>query len=903
MNCKQIRHGILKPSVAVGLMLGAAALFHSCEDDLLTGQPSWLGESIYDELSKDGNYKTTLSLIDDLGFHEQMSRTGSVTIFVADDDAFTEWFKTNNWGVRSYNQLTTAQKKQLLNKSMIKNAYLIELMSNVSSTPPEPGKAMRRHNSTSIFDSIYVMKHEDMNENLSAWAWYKQNKKDIILFKDGRMMNDEAASNCTEPMIHLLPAFLEKQAFTDEDMRILTNGRITSKNDAFVDGVKVIERDITCKNGYIHKVDGVIEGYVNMAEILRQHPNMSQWSRLIDRFSAPYYDKKKTEAYNRLYNQNVDSVFTLRYFASKRGDGLAATSYPITKGNPVETKVDATLAFDPGWNQYMYENTSGYDLHYDAGAMLVPTNEALDRWWNADGKVLKDMYKTWDNVPDKVLSKLLNVNMLGTFTDAIPSKFSSIVNDAKVSMGVTKEAVDSCFIGCNGVVYMVNRVFSPMEYSSVAFPALVHEDIMNVIYWAIDELEFTPYLNSMDSYYSLLLPTNSALMLYVDPCSYGDNQMTMLEFYYDTKEKKVKAHRYACNITDDGQIEKGMMVVKDVPSQQVENRLRDLMNQMIIVGNVENGYDYYKSKNGTMIKVNNAGQKNLMTVSGGFQLEHNTPIKVDSIYDLSETGNGKSYSMSNQVPLPASQSVYQTLQKHPEYSEFLKLLITSKKVDDKDIILSNSMKLNGVTYNCLSKNTNSNINLFGTYNYTVYVPTNESILKLINDGLLPTWDDYDAQYNVYESASTDEAKAQAKAACDIIKNRILNFVKYHLQDNGVAVNGAPETGENNTPIYKNNYETMVLNEETNRFYPIEVDVTDKDIKITDLTGKEHKVVKTAGLYNNICREYWVSGTGFNKMLYTSADAVVHLIDSPLMYSAKQNTPWRTEVSNAKSKRR
>ena len=72
--------------------------------------------------------------------------------------------------------------------------------------------------------------------------------------------------------------------------------------------------------------------------------------------------------------------------------------------------------------------------------------------------------------------------MLGTFTDAIPSKFSSIVNDAKVSMGVTKEAVDSCFIGCNGVVYMVNRVYSPLAYSSVAFPALVHEDIMNVIY-------------------------------------------------------------------------------------------------------------------------------------------------------------------------------------------------------------------------------------------------------------------------------------------------------------------------------------------------------------------------------------------------------------------------------------
>ena len=188
MNCKQIRHGAFGPMIAIGLMLGTATLFQSCEDDLLTGQPSWLGNSIYDELDSDGNYKTVLRLIDDLGFHDKMSRTGSVTIFVADDAAFDQWFQTNKLGVRSYEQLSTAQKKQLLNKSMINNAYLIELMSNVSADPPEAGKAMRRPNSSSVFDSIYVMRHEDMNGDMPAWAWYKQNKKDIILFKDGRIM-------------------------------------------------------------------------------------------------------------------------------------------------------------------------------------------------------------------------------------------------------------------------------------------------------------------------------------------------------------------------------------------------------------------------------------------------------------------------------------------------------------------------------------------------------------------------------------------------------------------------------------------------------------------------------------------------------------------------------------------
>lgn len=899
MNCKQIRHGVFSPMVAIGLMFGAATLFQSCEDDLLTGQPSWLGNSIYEELNTNGNYKTMLRLIDDLGLHDKMSRTGSVTVFVADDSAFDEWFKSNRWGVRSYGQLSIAQKKQLLNQAMINNAYLIELMSNVSADPPETGKAMRRPNSSSVFDSIFVMKHEDMNGNMPAWAWYKQNKKDIILFKDGRVMNRGSVAGLSQPMIHLLPAFMQKQAFTDDDIRILTNGNVTSISDAFVAGRKVTERDITCKNGYIHKVDGVIEGYDNMAEILRQHSNMSLWSHLIDRFSAPYYDRYKTEEYNRLYGKDVDSVFTLRYFADARKDGLAATSYPLTSGNPVEEKVPATLAFDPGWNQYMYENTSGYDLHYDAGAMLVPNNEALLKWWNADGKVLKDKYGTWDNIPELVLSKLLRVNMLGTFTDAIPSKFSFIVNDAKVSMGVKLSDVDSCFIGCNGVVYLTNRVFSPMEYSSVSFPALIHQDLMSVIYWAIDELEFTPYLNSMDSYYSLMLPTNNALLTYVDPCTYGESQQSLLEFYYDVKEKKVKAHRYICTIGDNGEVIKGQKIVENVPEAQVKNRLKDIVNQMIVVGDVENGYGYYKSKNGTMLKIVDAGKPNVMSVAGGWQLEQNAGVRVDSIYDMSTTGNGKSYSISNQVPMPASKSVYQTLLEHEEYSEFLKLLVGSQYLDKNDIILVSSIKLGENKYNCLNSKSNSNISLFGTYNYTVYVPTNESIRKLITEGMLPTWDDYDEHFLLSENASTPEEREAAKAACVIIKNRILNFVKYHIQDNGVAVDGAPETGENGVALIKNNYETMVLNAETNRFYPVEVDVANRDVKVTDLIGNVRRVVKNKGLYNNICREYWVSGTGYNKLLYTSADAVVHLIDGPMFYSQNQKTVWRDEISNAK----
>lgn len=75
--------------LACGLLMGVWSL-QSCKDDdtLLTGQPDWLGNSIYERLQDDGNYTTVLRLIDDLNQREVLSHTGSRTLFAATDSAF-----------------------------------------------------------------------------------------------------------------------------------------------------------------------------------------------------------------------------------------------------------------------------------------------------------------------------------------------------------------------------------------------------------------------------------------------------------------------------------------------------------------------------------------------------------------------------------------------------------------------------------------------------------------------------------------------------------------------------------------------------------------------------------------------------------------------------------------------
>ena len=82
--------------------------------------------------------------------------------------------------------------------------------------------------------------------------------------------------NTGKPMIHFLPAYMQYNKITSNDLSILTNGASNSVSDSWVNGKKVVESDITCKNGYLHKVDGVMVQSDNMAQIINRHANMSR---------------------------------------------------------------------------------------------------------------------------------------------------------------------------------------------------------------------------------------------------------------------------------------------------------------------------------------------------------------------------------------------------------------------------------------------------------------------------------------------------------------------------------------------------------------------------------------------------------------------------------------------------
>ena len=398
---------------------------------------------------------------------------------------------------------------------------------------------------------------------------------------------------------------------------------------------------------------------------------------------------------------------------------------------------------------------------------------------------------------------------------------------------------------------------------------------MNIIYWAIQKLDFEPYLNSMDSYYSFIIPTNNSMLRYIDPCTYGLSMPVMYEFYYDYDRKTVGAHRYYYDMATHQPVEGGRSL-SDASQTQIQNRLTDLLDNMIVVGNIEDGHTYYKTKGGSVVKVENAGQEGVMKIYGGLQMEEGLSNVVQTIYDQTMSGNGKSYIMDEGMPMCSRNSLYSILSRNPEYSKFLDL-IRNGGTANKLMAAISSGKTSVAEYN---------VTLFDAYNYTIYIPTNDVLEKLHEDGILPDWTDYEN----LTAEQFDGNAAALRQARNIVANRILNFLRYHIQDNSVFIGGEP--------VSDIKYETSTLNPVNKRFYSVQVTADDNSLSVTDQLGNKRTVIKNGGLYNIIGREYWVeSAANINSInLYNASDLVVHQIDGALFYDESQLTRWQDELS-------
>lgn len=926
MKSSNIKRNMGRLTNSACALLFAGTVFVSCKDELLTGMPEWLGSSIYEELQARGEYGTTLRLIDDPVFAQEglptmLRQTGSKTLFVAKDDAYARFFQSNPWGVHRYEDLSDAQKLLLVRTSMLNNAFLMELLSTTEAiggnTELGGGQAMRHPTSVTLYDSIQVLKSEDMPNNK---FWDKYRDKNMLVVRDN-----------TVPYIsHFLPAFMSKKQYTNEDISFLTNGAYADISASYFGGNKVIEQDVTCQNGYIQVVDNVIQPLTSMAEVIGNNPDYSIMKSFLDRFSFPVYYEEATREYNRLHNNGeaVDSVYVWRYLNNGFDSQRSNTAYSGTYGairTPDGTVANSMawadiLPYDPGWNRF-YNTVSG--TMEDMAVFVVPTDAAF-RAYEHDGGAGQELFENygsdWNNVPDNIIAKLLQNLMKSSLNSTLPSKFHTVLNSAQQPFFKTqadRDAIKRCHLTTNGMIYESDKVFSAPDYVSVSFPVIL-DDGMSVIEKAITDLQFNNYLNSMDSKYTFLPPTNNALARYIDPVDIHKtaNRQTYTRFYISDNGSLACERRYIAN----GRLVSNSLLSE---SEYIRNRMRDIMNNSIIVGNVEDslrmGYYVFATKGGAPVifEKKSGGypapgnfRAEDIHVKGPWQIEQDEDYIQASAYTNMENsgGNGVTAKLDVSPVMPASKSVVTVLSElavaDPDsYGEFYEMLSANPLVVES---YDNGKTMsNGKT-----------IAAMNNYQYTVYVPKSSTIKDLYTSGVLPDFrtitkenilEEYKEEWadliDKAENGATDEEKEDAQAQLDenvetvmIEKTaQITAFLRYHIQNSALYIGSNIRSGK---------YETTLMDSQNGRFYSLTVTPGQPGerfkVRCNGYDGNAIPGVpvrEVLNTENHFAREYHFrtyNEAAFNNLdnadvIYNSSYAVVHSIDGPLLYKADMLT--------------
>jgi uncharacterized surface protein with fasciclin (FAS1) repeats len=847
----------------------SSLIIPSCDVyDYDNDEPEWLGASIYDYLAKDSSFSTVVRLINDLKYTEVLKLTGSKTLFVANDSAFNEFFKSNQWGVKSYEALSLAQKKILFNYAMINNAYVLDVFSNYySGGSLFEGTAMRRHSALSDIDSIPFDTGDKLPEGI-YWDGYRN--KGMYLIKDYSIYANN--NNTSIPIVFFTRDFIKKYSLTDEDFNLLTGGLTREKDDVHVFNNRIIKKDIVCKNGYINVLNSVLIPPSNMAQYIKENSETKIFSKLLDRFSAPYYDLASTLLYKQLNLGFTDSIFAKIYFASNGG----VTKYPLS-GLPNGKVIPTLLAFNPGWNSY-----NAGAVQADMAAMFVPSDAAMNNYFNSGvGEILRSRYHKWDSVPDDIILPFIKRHMRSSLIESVPSKFDKMVDAGNNSLPVKKNHIDAAHTCVNGEVYITNQVYPPVDYISVYSPVLLSENskIMN---WAINIYEtasdpektkfefYRLYLNSLVSTYSLFIPTDQYFDDYIDPIAYGQDVKAILKFWYNKQTSAVNATVYKIN-SESGTYDPATDSVAVITSAAfLKNRLWNILDSHIVVGNVETGNEYFITKANDIIRVKGTGTK--MTVEGGNDIEKGVKCNVVRPF---EQYNGNTYFIDKPIQ-PSLTSVYKKLNDTPQFRKFYELL-------------------NGVPDTCIQQifvqqGVDFRIKFFNAYRYTIYVPTNEKIDEAISMGKLRSWDQIYAIKDKMEQYYAIQ--------------KMIRFLRYHFQDNALFVNRVVNSQFQSATIKSDNVTTH-FNTAKNKYYKIGVVGDGNRLNLTvdtpvDVPLRTAKVIKENGLYDIIVKDYIfakipsayknvdgtgsISGSVFNtSLITTSASAVIHQIDNILSF--------------------
>jgi len=400
------------------------------EWDAFYGRPDSLAPPIYKVLSERGNFTTLLALIDKSGYKETLETgAGYWTFFAPDDDAFKDYFQSNN--VSGIASIDSAQARSMVQYMLVYNQFQKSMLDDYQATENNtgwtPSVAFRRR--TAYYTGFY--KDTSATGPVVAIA---DNRNNTSTSLTGNYVSSDYNNKY---ITYFLDDYFTTAGLTAADYNYFyPNSQYTGFN---VCQAKVVTADIAAENGVIHEIDKVITPLPSIDEYLKTQPQYSSFRKIL----------------NRLHTNNTVQ-FIYNEDATKR--------YQVLTGSPDQVYVKAyssLLAYAP--NNENFLKVGDNDGQKDCWTMFVPTNEAMDAYLK---NTLLKYYPSLDSMPINIITDFLNAQMFPTVV--WPSKFASTVNtfSEPARFDPYADVVEKKILS-NGMFYGTSKVEAADVFSTV----------------------------------------------------------------------------------------------------------------------------------------------------------------------------------------------------------------------------------------------------------------------------------------------------------------------------------------------------------------------------------------------------------------------------------------------------
>jgi len=295
-----------------------ALIFISCEPEFdKFKRPEWLAGKLYTQMKDSADLSTFKQCLELTGYDEIIDVSGSYTVFAPTNNAFTEYFQ-NNPKYNSVEDIPMEELSRIVKYHIVQNTWSkVQLRSldvygwidTLDINNDEP-KGFKRE-TLLLNEEMKVGVKRTGEDRLTGRTMYQ------IVDTLTSPLNRKVVTDSRKYAPIFYKEYFDIYDLNSSDYAFYFGRPFESSNDIYFANAKILGDEIFAENGFIYRVDRVVEPLKNGYEILSSEDNTASYSdflELLNLFPHFNYNNELTmDQPGAEQGLKVDSLFDLTY--------------------------------------------------------------------------------------------------------------------------------------------------------------------------------------------------------------------------------------------------------------------------------------------------------------------------------------------------------------------------------------------------------------------------------------------------------------------------------------------------------------------------------------------------------------------------------------------------------------